>query len=184
MNRTGVFSLALLIGASLAFSPRALSQSMLQPVIANTRVSGMGEGCPVSLQVQRNGIPTVVVTDGHTPVPAAQMQLNWGNHQRRKIVAAAILVHGFDAAPRVIPAGRGDRVSTELKKIYAVKLNLSGGGQTTTDLTLRKFATVSSIELESIEYADGSRWTAPVGQSCSIAPNPYLPINANAIAHE
>jgi len=183
MNRPGVLSLALLFGASFAFSSQALSQSMPQPVLAETMMSGMGEGCPVSLQAQRNGIPSVVVTDGRTPVPAAQLQLNWGNRQRKEIAAAAIFVHGFDATPRVIPAGSRTAASAELKKVFAVKLNLSGGGQATTDLTLQRFATVSSIELRSIEYADGSRWNIPAGQNCSIAPNPYLPVAATAIAH-
>lgn len=182
MNRPGIFSLMLLLGVSFASSPRSLSQSMPQKIIAKTMRSGMGESCPVNLIAQRNGIPTVVVTDGRIPEPGAQLQLKWGNRLRKEIVAAAIVVHGFDATPRVIPADSGFEASTELKKIYAVKLNLSGDGQATTDLTLRKFATISSIELKSIEYADGSRWNAPGGHTCSIAPNPYLPIAA-AIAH-
>jgi hypothetical protein len=183
MNRPGVLSLALLFGASFALPSQSLSQSIAQPVIAKPMVSGMGAGCPVDLQAQRNGIPTVVVTDGRAPVPAAQLQLNWGNRQQKKIVAAAVFVHGFDATPRVIPAASGVAASAELKKVFAVKLNLTGGGQATTNLTLQKFATVSSIELKSIEYENGSRWNLPAGQSCSIAPNPYLPITATAITH-
>ncbi|QHS51299.1 hypothetical protein [Edaphobacter sp. 12200R-103] len=183
MNRPGVLSLALLLGASFALPSQSLSQSMSQSVIAQTMVSGMGAGCPVSLQAQRSGIPTVIVTNGRVPIPAARLQLNWGNRQRKQIVAAAIFVHGFDATPRVIPAGSGTAASAELQKGFAVKLNLSGDGQATTDLTLQRFATVSSIELKSIEYADGSRWNISAGQNCSIAPNPYLPVTATVIAH-
>lgn len=181
MNRPGVFTLEILFGIAV-FSPASFSQTRFQSVIAETAPSGMAEGCPVSLQAQRIGMPTVVATDGKTPVPAAELQLNWENRKRKEIVAAAISVHGFDAMPRLIPAVSLNAPKPTLKKIFAVKLTLSATGRGTTGLTLRNFASVSAIELKSIEYADGSRWNGTPGRRCSIVPNPYLPIDGAIIA--
>jgi hypothetical protein len=181
MIRPGVFSLAILFGTAV-FSPASFSQTTSQPVVAEPTPSGMADGCPVSLLAQRKGMPTVVATDGKPPVPAAQLQLHWENRQRKEIVAAAILVQGFDATPRLIPAVLPNAPKPMLKKIFAVKLALSAAGRGTTDLALRNFASIRAIELKSIEYADGGRWNAAPGLCCIIAPSGYLPVDGAVIS--
>lgn len=181
MIRSGVFSLAILFGTA-ASSPPSFSQTAFQSVVAETTPSGMADGCRVGLLAQRKGMPTVVATDGKPPVPAARLQLHWENRQRKEIVAAAISVQGFDATPRLIPAGSLNAPKPMLKKVFAVKLALSAAGRGTTDLALPNFASIRAIELKSVEYADGSRWNAASGLRCIIAPNGYLPIDGAVIS--
>ena len=181
MIRPGVFFLPLLLGMS-AFTPASFSQTGFQPVVAEPTPSGMADGCPVGLLAQRKGMPTVVATDGKPPVPAARLQLHWENRQRKKILAAAISVQGFDATPRLIPAGSLNAPKPMLKKVFAVKLALSATGRDTTDLALSNFASIRAIELKSIEYADRSRWNAAPGLRCIITPNGYLPIDGAVIS--
>jgi hypothetical protein len=176
MWRHRFFFTALLCGTGLTLSPNLSSQTVTQHTLGVPTLSVMADICPVGLQAQRNGMPVIIATKGQPQEPAQQLRLSWLNRRQTEIVAAAIVVHGFDAAPHVIPADGGS--PSELSKVYAIKVDISGGGNAMSELTLRHFAAISAIDLRSIEYANGSRWSAPAGTSCRIAPSPLLLINA------
>lgn len=175
MIRSGIVLSGLLLGSFFALPLNLHAQASVGSPVLNI----MGEGCPVGLQAQRRGSNEIVQTKDHSPAAVAQqLQLNWTNRLQKEIVAAAIVVHGFDASARIIPVG--SHLSPELKKVVAVKLDIASVGHATTHLNLQHFATISSVEVKSIEYADGTRWSAPTEGSCRIAPNLLLLVNATA----
>lgn len=178
MTRFGI-ALAGLLAGTLITSPLNLAaQVSAHPAVGSPILNEMGESCPVDLQVQRRAMHVLVTTGDHRTIPAAlRLRLDWANRREKEIVAAAIVAHGFNAEPRVIPAG--SPVSPELKKVLAVKLDIGRDGRTSTLLDLQHFATVSFIDLKSIEYGDGTRWIAPGERSCGVAPNPLLLVNAS-----
>lgn len=169
MFRPGVVCLMILSGASLALAQASRGSAAAQRALTVDSIQGMGVGCPVDLQAQRRGTGAMVQTMGQPGQAAQRLRLNWANRHGKAIVGATLVVRGFDASARVIPAGSA--ATPELKKTIDVKLNLSGEGKTTTDMTMRSFSTVSWIDLTSVEYADGTGWSLPTGESCTVAPD-------------
>ncbi|RZU39740.1 hypothetical protein [Edaphobacter modestus] len=176
MNRAGFFSLTLLCGASFVFSQSSRSAAAARQVLAIDTVSVMGVNCPVSLLARPAGAGAMVETAGRTQDAAPQLQLNWENRHGKDIVAATIEVRGYDASPQIIPADLA--VSPKLKKTFNLNVNLSGDGKTTTDLRVRPFASVSWIDLRSIEYADGTHWNAAAGETCRVVPSRLVLVGA------
>jgi hypothetical protein len=158
-----------LCGSSFALSQSSLAPAAAQQVLAIDTVSVMGANCPVGLLARPAGAGAMVETAGRTQDAAPQLQLHWENRHGRDIVAATIEVRGYDASPQIIPADVA--VSPKLKKTFHVNVNLSGDGRTTTDLGIRPFASVSWIDLRSIEYADGTHWNAAAGETCRVVPS-------------
>jgi hypothetical protein len=111
----------------------------------------------------------MVQIGGRPQEVASQLQLSWENRHAKDVVAATIVVGGYDASARVIPADHA--VSPKLKKTYNLMVKLASEGKAITDLTARAFATVSWIDLETIEYADGTRWNASTGETCRVVPS-------------
>jgi hypothetical protein len=50
-------------------------------------------------------------------------------------------------------------------------LSLDPNANVSADLTLKSFTTVSRIDLDAIDYADGSSWQSSTSQTCRIAPD-------------
>ena len=167
MGRVSIVSLALLLGSYPALSQVAASPS----VTALSVPQVMGASCPVGLSAQQRGTGSMVQIKDRSRTATLPLELRWDNHRAQDIVAASLLVRGYDASMRILPAGTPN--TPPLKKIFDLKLNLLGNGKVTTNFAARSFATVSSIELQSVEYADGSQWHLSPGDRCSIAPD-YL----------
>lgn len=170
MNRSAVFSLALLFGSSFAFS-----QGSIQQMPAGTFTSLYGAGCPVSLVAQR-GPGAVVQTKGPSREAAQRLELHWKNLRDKDMVAATVQVWGYDATPRVLPVGYA--TPSPMKKNFDLVVNIEGHGRSTTGLTARSFATVKWIDLKSIAYADGTHWNVSKGEMCRISPNGFLRVGA------
>ncbi|QNI38090.1 hypothetical protein [Edaphobacter albus] len=165
MNRVSTLSLAFLLSSYPAFPQVAASQS----VVAISVPQIMEASCPVGLFAQHRGAGSIVQIKDRPATATLPLELQWDNHRAKDIVGASLLVRGYDASTRILPAGSTN--TPQMKKVFDLKLNLSGNGKTTIDFVARSFATVSSIELQSIEYADGSKWNISKGESCRIAPN-------------
>jgi hypothetical protein len=130
--RNAFFSFALLFGSSL-ISAHGFSQTSALQVIASDTVREIGVSCPVGLVVRPSGAGAMVQIGGRPQEPAPQLQLSWENRHAKDVVAATIVVGGYDASPRVIPADHA--VSPKLKKTYNLMVKLASEGKATTDLT-------------------------------------------------
>jgi hypothetical protein len=166
VNRTTLTFLTVLLSA-----PIALCQNTAQPVIAETLPLVMGAGCPVSLQIQR-GHGAMIQTAEPQRKPGQHLQLHWGNLHEKGIAGITIEVRGYDASARVIPADRSNTAA--LKKVFNVAVKIDGHGKATTRFTAQSFGTISWIDLQAIEYVDGSRWSLSRGETCRVAPSPLM----------
>ncbi|HEY0162275.1 MAG TPA: hypothetical protein VGB69_06325 [Edaphobacter sp.] len=168
MNRTSSLCAALLFGSSSL--SLCASDLPSQPVTATATLSTMGPGCPVSLQAQ-HGPGAVVQTKTSVREAGQRLELHWENLQAKDIIGVTILARGYDATPRILPVGG---MTPPLKKTFDLELKVSGHGTAITDFAAQSFAAVKWIDLESITYADGTRWNVAEGKNCRISPNGFM----------
>ena len=89
------------------------------------------------------------------------------------MVGATVRVRGYSARPQVFPVS-GDNSAGELAKTVTFKLDVAQGKHSHTDVTAEKFGGISRIDLELVEYADGSVWRANSERSCSVEPSLFM----------
>lgn len=144
----------------------------LSPLMAS-RLSYLTGACPVGLGAERRGTVNLVIVDGterREVVPTVRLTV--ANLQGKDIVGATVTVRGYDTNPRLAPLRSGQAVPTpELAKTLVLKLNVASGKNGETDLTMQRFGSVSGVDLESLEYADGTSWHAPAERVCHVEPS-------------
>jgi hypothetical protein len=112
-----------------------------------------------------------VTVDGARREIARKLYLTFGNQEDKYIVGATITVYGYDTTPRVMPARPMAINSAELSRTVSLKLDLASGKSEGSEVTMHSFATVSRIDLESLDYADGSSWKARSDTGCHVVPD-------------
>jgi hypothetical protein len=165
--------------AQSAWQPRDLSAAQIEARMKQSsatvaRLSRLTQGCPVGLQAQRQGAANMVTINGRPQREAGpSVRLTVINPQGRDIVGATVVVRGYDSRPRFFPV-LGNGPATTMKKTVTLKLNVGGGDNGATNLTMKNFGSIASIDLESLEYADGFTWHASVEQPCTVEPDLLL----------
>jgi hypothetical protein len=137
--------------------------------------------CPVGLQVRHGGgLPVAVGAAGpvingklkNGKAPSIQNQgihLTLANPGSRDIVSFEITVHGLSEKWRYVPLSDMPQ-QPDFSKTVDVRLDVKGSGYASRDLSLSHFTAVTSVDLNSIEYADGSEWHAS-SAACSVTPD-------------
>jgi hypothetical protein len=59
-----------------------------------------------------------------------------------------------------------------------LNLTLDPNANASADLTLKSFTSVTRIDLDTIDYADGSSWKSSTAQACRIAPDGLMLIGS------
>jgi hypothetical protein len=59
----------------------------------------------------------------------------------------------------------------DLAKTVDVAMDVKGNSQASRDLSLSRFTAVTSVDVNSIKYTDGSEWHAPSAGACSVTPD-------------
>jgi hypothetical protein len=185
MNRPAVLSLA---AAVIALAPIVAPAQIL--ATDSTRMTTVyripnSTGCPVGLRAQRQVTPgTVIVKNGREDQRAREnkftqrLRMTLTNPNWREVVGIQITAHGFSAKARVVPTVSAQSDASELKKTIDLKLNVGYNQHAITDLMLDAFTSVSRIDLDSVDYADGSSWHSSAGQTCHIAPDGIMLVSS------
>jgi hypothetical protein len=102
-----------------------------------------------------------------------------------QVAFATATVHGFGAGPEfelVSPAAgqnvRGNRRPAPQKSLK-LQFN-SKDGSRVADIWLARFGPVRWLDLDTITYSDGSTWKPAKGQTCSVAPDPFMLVGADS----
>jgi hypothetical protein len=138
--------------------------------------SVLGSNCPVELRAQPAGGGNMAYANGPQKDMAytSRVHLIFGNRKSREIVAVRVTVRGLAPWARVVPMDSGAQASHELAKTVDLKLNVPTGKNGERDVTLKSFASITRVDLESVEYADGTSWKASAMQSCHIVPELFM----------
>lgn len=190
--------LALPLVAVRAFTQDTVTQS-LQSVLQRTPLQiADGGACPLVLDARHISSTSMLRAGATAPSPSGpaingavlsqhaarpmglyqQVELTVSNPSLRDIVSVQVTVHGMSSRWRAIPTANSPAAPDLAKKIDIV-IDLKGNGHVAKDLTLSRFTAVTSIDLDSIAYADGSRWQAPASSACSITPDALMLVSAS-----
>ncbi len=163
MNPTRAFPLILLFG-SMAFSQTFNKEFSSETSRAN---------CPVELKASLNVPGKIVpVQKGRSTGDEQRLKITLGNPQS-ELVAAQITVHGFPVGVRLDPAvAYFPSDSAEIRKTIVFDHAVAAGQKVSFDVSVHDFSTVSSIDLDSVTYSDGSRWHPANRKSCKAVPLP------------
>jgi hypothetical protein len=200
MGRTSLLPLVfLLASAGLVAQQRVTADTSQSASLTHVRL--VGANCPVGVEASRGAGGFVRMNTGPTfdgqsierggprlegkrfvpevPPPAfyLQLHLTLTNPSSRDVVGARFTVHGFSKNWRVIRLS-GASAAPDLAKTVEVALDVKGQGQSSSDLSLTHFTAITSIDLDSIAYADGSPWHASSPGACSIVPDMLMRIVA------
>ncbi|HEY2469731.1 MAG TPA: hypothetical protein VGI45_18070 [Terracidiphilus sp.] len=93
------------------------------------------------------------------------------NAHPAKIVAATVLVRGFDGKNRTLQTGGAEGTAT---KILRTGFTVSDNNTVSADLYISGFTAITSVKLQDVTYADGSTWHSDQSNSCRIAPDPMM----------
>ena len=141
--------------------------------------------CPIGLQVnhgsfflQRKVEYGPGSNDGIPLTGSVQrIHLIMTNPNPREIVKVQLTVHGYSDKWKAIPLVRASS-APDLAKEVTVVLDIQGNGHASSDLSLNNFTAVTSVDLDSLTYADGSAWEAASRGLCTVAPSLMMLVSA------
>ena len=136
--------------------------------------------CPVGLRVERSGglfayknAKSGPADDVASPSSEQRFDFKMTNFLPHEIVNAEITAHGLSY--RIIPVSAP---TPDIWKTLDVALDVKGNSSASRELSFDHFSTISTIDVNSVTYADGSTWHAPSPGACSVAPSLIMRISA------
>jgi hypothetical protein len=161
--------------------------------------------CPIAMEArQGGGLHMLRAKDGKPSAPALTPTLTL--RDKKRIVSANVTAHGYAAAHGAVPLetsgpdespdgrihlhsdattsrpddnfvqGPGNR--PRITSTLTVQLGHEDTGEDSAELRLPGFASLSTIQLNSVTYSDGTIWNIPALYGCSAAPSPLMLVSA------
>jgi hypothetical protein len=179
MIRAGILPLVLLFAASPVLAQQFVTPGDTKSTVL-TRPRTPGASCPIGMQARHGAGVPVSMNAGpsvekspiapDSPAFTQRIHLTMTNPLSREIVSAQFVVHGYSNKGRAMNLANSSP-EPDLAKTVDVVLDVQGKSEASSDLSLRRFTAVTSIDLSSITYADGNTWDTPAPETCSITPD-------------
>ena len=135
--------------------------------------------CPVSMRATQKSDGGLMNARSGDAGPLGQRIHLDVDRGPRAVTAIQITVRGTTARPRVYAAQSQPVRSDAVKSFTLTAEGASANGVAiSSDLLLRGFTSVQSINLDAVAYADGSRWTPAAGKACSVEPDPLMLVSS------
>jgi hypothetical protein len=194
VGRASILSLAFLLSNALLIGQQPVARQDADSA-SSPHVRSAETNCPIGVEVNlvalpsvSNAGPSINGQPAHRKGPSVegqqvtkdhlQLRLDVSNPSSRDIVGAQFTVHGFSRRWRVIEPSDPSN-APDLWRTVDVALDVQGRGHASSELSLTHFtAILTSIDVDSVTYADGTQWQAPSPGSCSTIPNMVMRISA------
>jgi hypothetical protein len=196
MKTAAAFLSTLLAVSATAFAQAPVQNSPNQntAVITTTGLNGEQKTstvvipatsyCPVSMQAKQRGMTEMVKTKKNAPNPEPDAMPKPAQHihlilagfgKDRRVTEATVTARGLSSRGRAINTNlvAGGQAS-DLSRKLDVKFTANDDGTVSANLDLPAFTTVTSLQLESITYSDGSSWKLADEKACTVAPDPLM----------
>ncbi len=177
----GTCSLLLLSATLAAQAPSAQGASdaavlaSLKERIATLRAVAPATGaCPVGFSARHADVGAMLNVSPATKPSGPAYNLRFVPRDGGAITQAKITLHGI-SGHHVIPAGNGPHAaSNETSEAFTLALSSDGRDLFTSVVYPGKLTGVTSVELNELTYADGTKWHETAGARCEIAQNGYM----------
>jgi hypothetical protein len=183
MTRARFLPLVFLFAAPTLFAQQWVMPGTTKSTVLH-RPRTVGASCPIGMRARHGaGVPVSMnagpPTESRPIAPdspastharAQSIHLTMTNLLSREIVSAQFVVHGYSNKERAMNLANSSP-DPDLAKTVDVVLDVKGKSEASSDLSLNRFAAVTSIDLSSITYADGNTWNTPSAETCSVTPD-------------
>jgi hypothetical protein len=154
----------------------------MQPKVwVQERLTQQLSPCPVTMSATQAGAGDMAeVSAAQTPERGLlqRIRLTAVEMNLRSVVGATVRVYGLTPAPpRMLPADAFAQGTAEFSRKLEVGFSPDGPSQTSSDLMLRGFTSIKSIDVLSVTFSDGSMWKPAMGV-CRVVPDPFMRIGA------
>ena len=191
VGRASILSLVFLLSNSLLLGQQVTKQDADNASL--THVRSAGTVCPIGVEANLVALPSVSnagpsingqptqrkepsLEGQQATKDYLQLHLDVSNPSTRDIVGAQFIVHGFSRKLRLIDPSDPSN-APDLWRTVDAALDVQGKGHASIELSLTHFtAIITSIDLDSVTYADGTQWQAPSAAACSTIPNVLMRI--------
>ena len=133
--------------------------------------------CPVDLRARHLAYTDMIRAGEATPKgPGQRLQLTLGSAAARQIVRATMTVHGLtlNSNGHVWRTSPRQGVSSDAVRTLTVPFSKGANGVATAEVWVAGFTAVEAIDLKSVVYTDGSKWSLADGATCRIVPDPFM----------
>jgi len=135
--------------------------------------------CPVSMRAQHLPDGNLVKTrEGYPNGIGQRLHLSMVSLDSRQIERATLRVRGFSPKGRLTQAGSGGDPTFDAMRTLTVALAAGADRSVSADVWVPGMTAVGRIDIESLEYSDGSTWKIGDGSSCRVAPDPLMLITS------
>jgi len=181
MTRAYIGGTILLLSSLLAAqSPsQAPGSPAIQAASTSLPVTVSITSCPVALHALQGSGSGLLAVRNTEPIPGPAQHIRLilipttGNASRP--VSGRVTVHGLSGKNRtLLPTQLSNAERFDKTRTLNVTFTPQENKEVATELTLSGFTSVSSIRLESLDYADGSTWKVANGLACQVAPDPMM----------
>jgi hypothetical protein len=161
----------------LTTSPQSPGQEQTHMSIVN--LPPVQSRCPVTMRAQHLADGGLVKTDGAHPNGIGQwLHLSLADLDSRQIARATLTVHGVTPRGHVtqtLSAGGG---SPGAVKTLNVSFSAGENWTARADIWVAGMSTVERIDVNSVDYSDGSKWKIAEDSGCHINPDPLMLISS------
>ena len=182
MRRTLV-PIACLFASLPVLAQNANPVAPVAPFIAHLQVTGpppLSRYCPAGLLVGPGASAGLVAVkmqpgqqDSQTDGIMTRFHLTTTD---KSIVAMRITAHGFGKQRRLLPLA--DSIHSTLAKEVSVSLWPTAEGTPYGEVELEHFAGITAIDVDEVNYANGTRWHSGPGQVCTVVPDRLMFISS------
>ena len=163
------FASTILVGQDAGTShPQTSSQTF-------TLSAAPASSCPVTLHALQGTGGGLVAVRNAKPIsgPSQKIHLVLSNTPAQ-VESAKVVVRGLSGKNQVMRTLSNDAGKFDAIKTIDVRFFSEDDKDVAADLILPGFTSVTSVELHSIRYGDGSTWTFAGRQACHVAPDPLM----------
>ncbi len=180
--KQAAFVACVLVIAPLAVAAQTGTQSYgaagMEPVGPNAqtilRIEKLPSTCPVGMRASHLSDGSVIKTDAAHPKGLGQrLRLTLTSPDSRSITSATVNVRGWTAKGRMEQADKANDAALQVRTLQ-VSFTAGTDHTATADAWVPGFTAVSSVELLSVAYGDGTTWTPVQGKTCRVKPDPLM----------
>ena len=135
--------------------------------------------CPVAMRAQHLSDGILVKTrDSHPSGIGQWLHLSLASRDSKQIATATLRMRGFSPKARVTQTGLGGDQAFDAMRTLTVAFVTAADRSASADFRVPGMTAVGRIDLESLEYSDGSTWKISGASSCRVAPDPEMLITS------